>query len=133
MINDGTQTACKIESIKNTVYPEWVIVFVLEYKFGIPLEIGVDTFDEVQERIIKATGSVIFDVQSKITAKRGNKGKILAKSGGTAFAHFKKFTGSGIFNLEVIRIKLNNLEGLMRKSDPFMSYQGKMNQIKGRK
>ena len=105
--------------IKNTLSPDWVKVFILDYELGTPMKIGVAIFDQVRKGSNISMGSVVFDISTVIAAKGGSKGKRLSKGRGVINAHVEKSKGSGTFNLKMSGIKLKNVEGFMRKSDPF--------------
>jgi len=109
----------KTEVIKNTLSPDWVKVFILDYELGTPMKIGIAVFDKVSKGSNKSMGSVVFDIPKVIAAKGGSKGKQISKGRGVVRVHVDKSKGSGSFNLKMSGIKLKNVEGFMRKSDPF--------------
>jgi hypothetical protein len=113
-----SQVVGKTERIKNTLNPNWVKVFPIEYELGNPCTLVVSIFDEVKKRDNKSMGSAVFDVGS-ILGSRGNvKGKSL-KKGGIIYAHLRESEGSGTLRLKMKGTKLKNVEGFLKKSDPF--------------
>mmetsp|Transcript_14450 Transcript_14450/g.20368 ORF Transcript_14450/g.20368 Transcript_14450/m.20368 type:complete len:597 (-) Transcript_14450:181-1971(-) len=113
-----SQVIGKTEVIKNTLNPNWVKVFNIDYELGNPCTIVVSIFDEVRKGDNKSMGSAVFDVGS-ILGSRGNvKGKSL-KKGGTIYAHLRKAEGSGVLRLKMKASGLKNTEGFLKKSDPF--------------
>jgi Copine/C2 domain len=108
------------ETIQNTVSPEWVKVFVLDYELGTPMKLIVSIFDQVKKGDNKSMGSAVFDVD-ELLGVRGNVKAKRVKAGGTIFAHVRKApeTNAGVLRLQLGAANLKNTEGFMRKSDPF--------------
>mmetsp|Transcript_1708 Transcript_1708/g.1969 ORF Transcript_1708/g.1969 Transcript_1708/m.1969 type:complete len:603 (+) Transcript_1708:113-1921(+) len=107
----------KTEVIKNSLSPHWVKTFPVEYELGTPKKIAISIFDEVRKGNNKPMGSCVFDI-GEILGARGN---VKAKQckGGTVFAHVRKSQGTGMLRLKMYGVKLKNVEGFMKKSDPF--------------
>uniref|UniRef100_A0A7S4RD51 C2 domain-containing protein n=1 Tax=Ditylum brightwellii TaxID=49249 RepID=A0A7S4RD51_9STRA len=63
-------------------------------------------------------GSAMFDVD-EILGSKGNVKAKRCKGGGVIYCKVLKHEGMGDFNLQLRGIKLKNVEGLFRKSDPF--------------
>jgi len=108
----------KTEVIKNSLNPQWVKTFTLDYQLGTPCKFAVNIFDEVRKGDNKPMGSAIFDVGELLGARGNTKAKKL-KKGGTLFAMARKAQGSGLLRLQLKGTKLKNVEGLFGKSDPF--------------
>lgn len=106
------------EVIKNTLNPEWVKVFLIDYDLGTPVKLAITLFDEVRKGDKKTMGAAVFEVGDLLGARGGAKAKKL-RDGGVLHAHVRKSLGSGVFRLKMKGQKLKNTEGFMRKSDPF--------------
>jgi hypothetical protein len=52
----------KTEVIKNSLSPQWVKVFVLDYELGSNLKVAINIFDEVRKGENKSMGSAVFDI-----------------------------------------------------------------------
>jgi len=104
------------EVIANTSSPHWVSVIVLEYQLGTPMIVAVQIYDQKHKQ--QPVGTVTFDV-GECLGTRGNTKAKKMKQGGTVYAHASKHQGSGTMTLQMKGIQLKNVEGFMRKSDPF--------------
>jgi Ca2+-dependent lipid-binding protein len=71
----------KTEVIKNTLSPNWVTSFVLDYELGTPMKVAVQIFDEIRKGDNKAMGSATFDIGETLGARGGTKAKKLKKGG----------------------------------------------------
>lgn len=71
----------KTEVIKNTLSPNWVTSFVLDYELGTPMKVAVQIFDEIRKGDNKAMGSATFDIGEVLGARGGTKAKKLKKCG----------------------------------------------------
>lgn len=120
----------KTEVIKNTLSPDWVKNFIIDYELGVPTLVAVQIFDEVRKGENKSMGSATFDIGNLLGARGNMKAKKL-KKGGTIFAHVSKCQGSGILRLRMKGIKLKNTEGFLRKSDPFFELSKKRDSAGG--
>jgi Ca2+-dependent lipid-binding protein len=120
----------KTEVIKNSLSPNWVKAFPIEYNLGTPSKVVVQIYDEVRKGENKAMGSATFDIGEVLGARGNVKAKTL-KKGGTVFAHIAKSKGSGVLRLRMKGIKLKNTEGFMRKSDPFFEICRKLDSAGG--
>mmetsp|Transcript_12546 Transcript_12546/g.19324 ORF Transcript_12546/g.19324 Transcript_12546/m.19324 type:complete len:574 (-) Transcript_12546:130-1851(-) len=108
----------KTEVMKNSLSPNWVKVFEVDYELGTPMQIAVQIYDEVRKGDNKSMGSSTFEIGNVLGARGNCKARKL-KKGGTIFCHVAKAQGSGHLRLGLSATKLKNTEGLMRKSDPF--------------
>ena len=72
----------KTEVIKNSLSPNWVHVFTMDYDLGTPCKIAVNIFDEVRKSNNLGMGSAVFDV-GEILGSRGNVKAKKLKKGGT--------------------------------------------------
>lgn len=72
----------KTEVIKNSLSPNWVKSFVLDYELGTPMKVAVQIFDEIRKGDNKAMGSATFDIGEILGARGSTKAKKL-KHGGT--------------------------------------------------
>lgn len=115
----------KTEVIKNTLNPDWVKTFVFDYELGTPVKCAVQIFDEVRKGDNKSMGSAVFEIGALLGAKGNTKAKKLKKSG-TIFARVEKYRGQGTLRLGMKGIKLKNMEGFMKKSDPFYELNRKV-------
>lgn len=104
--------------IKNSLSPNWVKVFEVDYELGTPMQIAVQIYDEVRKGDNKSMGSSTFEIGNVLGARGNCKARRL-KKGGTIFCHVAKAQGSGHLRLGLSATKLKNTEGFMRKSDPF--------------
>ena len=76
-------------------------------------------------------GSAIFEIGSIIGAKGNTKAKKMKKGKGTIYVRVEKVKGSGSLRLKMSGIKLKNVEGFMKKSDPFYELAKKDYGLKG--
>jgi len=67
----------KTEVVKNSLNPQWVKVFVLDYELGTPCRVAVNLFDEVRKGDNKSMGSCVFDVGELLGARGNTKAKKL--------------------------------------------------------
>ena len=124
------QVLGKTEVIKNTLSPEWVKVFTMDYELGTPVKLAISIFDEVRKGENKSMGSAVFEVGELLGARGNTKAKKLQK-GGTIFATVRKSQGSGMIRLQMKGTKLKNVEGLFGKSDPFYELSRKVDTAGG--
>lgn len=109
----------RTETIKNSLSPNWVKTFTFDYNIGTPMKVAITIFDEVKKGENKSMGAVVFDIGEVLGARGSTKAKKL-KDNGTVFAHVRKSTaGAGVLRLKLKGSDLKNIEGFMRKSDPF--------------
>jgi hypothetical protein len=120
----------KTEIIKNSLSPQWVKIFNVDYELGVPTKIAVNIFDEVRKGENKAMGAAVFDIGELLGARGNTKAKKL-KHGGTLFAHVRKSQGSGLLRLKMKGTKLKNVEGMFGKSDPFFELSRKQDSAGG--
>ena len=83
----------RTEIIENSLSPNWVKIFVLDYELGTPFEFAVSVFDSIQGQQSKPMGSVVFDLGEVLGARGSTKAKHF--DNGTIFATARKSTGSG--------------------------------------
>jgi hypothetical protein len=119
-----------LEVIKNSLSPQWVKSFILDYELGSPIKVAVNVFDEERKGDHKAMGSAVFDIGECLGARGNTKAKKLMK-GGTLFASVRKSEGSGVIRMTLKGSKLKNVEGLLSKSDPFFEISRKVNNAGG--
>lgn len=115
----------KTEVIKNTLNPDWTKTFIFDYELGTPIKCAVQVFDEVRKKDNKGMGSAVFDIGALLGAKGNTLAKKLKKSG-TIFARVEKYRGQGTLSLGMKGVKLKNMEGFMKKSDPFYELNRKV-------
>lgn len=109
----------KTEVIKNSLHPNWVKTFTLDYELGTPVKLAINIFDEVRKGENKSMGSAVFDIADVLGARGNTKAKRI-KKGGTIFCAVRKAKGSGMLRLKLKGTKLKNVEGgFFGKSDPF--------------
>jgi hypothetical protein len=117
----------KTEVVENTLNPQWVKVFYIDYELGTPVKVAVNIFDEVKKGDNKSMGSAVFDIGECLGARGNTKAKKLAK-GGTVFCAVRKSMGSGLLRLKLKGSGLKNVEGgIFGKSDPFFELSRKVN------
>ena len=61
----------KTEVVSNTLSPQWVKVFVIDYALGTPCKVAINVFDQVRKGDNKSMGSAVFDV-NEVLGARGN-------------------------------------------------------------
>lgn len=119
----------KTEVIKNTLSPSWTTSFLFDYEIGKETHINVSVIDEIRKKSDKPMGSAVFEIGDVL----GSRGSIKAKSlkkGGTIYARVQKAApkSAGKLALRMSGIKLKNVEGMFKKSDPFFeirrTYEG---------
>ncbi|KAL7488335.1 hypothetical protein ACHAW6_013919 [Cyclotella cf. meneghiniana] len=110
----------KTEVIKNSLSPKWTTSFVFDYDFGKETHINVSIVDEVRKKTDKPMGSAVFEI-GDILGSRGSIKAQKLKKGGTLYARLQKppALSAGNLALSLRGIKLKNVEGLFKKSDPF--------------
>jgi hypothetical protein len=111
----------KTEVIKNTLNPDWTKAFYVDYELGTPVSILIKIFDEVRKGENHEMGSGVFEMGAVLGAKGNTKAKKL-KRGGTIFVRADKAVGKGTLQLKLSGISLTNVEGWMKKSDPFYQF-----------
>ena len=117
----------KTEVIRNTLSPDWVKVFILDFNLGDTTKVAVNLFDHNKKRDNAAMGSSVFDIGEVLGARGNTKAKRL-KGNGVLYAHVRKHQeGSGLFRLKMKGSKLKNVEGFFSKSDPFFEISRKLN------
>lgn len=114
----------KTEVIKNTLSPNWTTSFLFDYEFGKETHINVSVIDEVRKQTDKPIGSAVFEIGDIL----GSRGSIKAKKfkkGGTLYARLQKAApqSAGKLALRLRGIKLKNVEGMFKKSDPFFEFR----------
>mmetsp|Transcript_68023 Transcript_68023/g.100953 ORF Transcript_68023/g.100953 Transcript_68023/m.100953 type:complete len:587 (+) Transcript_68023:90-1850(+) len=106
------------EVIKNTLDPRWIHPFIFEHELGTPMFLSIAVMDKIPKETDKPMGSAMLDVDSILGAKGNIKAKKM-KGGGIIYAKVTPHTGMGDFNVQLRGVKLKNVEGLFKKSDPF--------------
>ena len=91
----------KTEVVKNTLNPEWVTLFPIEYTLGKPIKVVVSIFDEVSKGNHKSMGSVVFDIGEVLGSRGNTKAKKISKSTGTVFACVRPSHGQGNLNIQL--------------------------------
>lgn len=114
------------EVVKNSLDPNWVKVYHLDYSMGTPCKVAINIFDEVRKSNNISMGSAMFDVGEVLGAKGNTKAKKL-KKGGIVFATIRKSQGSGSLKFKCKGVKLTNVEGFFGTSDPFFELAKKVN------
>jgi len=114
----------KTEVIKNNVDPDWTKTFFVDYELGTPVSILIKIFDEVRKGDNIEMGSGVFEMGTVLGAKGNTKAKQM-KRGGTLFIRAQKAEGTGTLRLKMSGISLTNVEGFMKKSDPFYQFTRK--------
>lgn len=119
------QVIGKTEVVKNSLNPDWVKTFPLDYELGSNMNVVVNIFDEVRKGKNIGMGSASFDVSALLGAK-GNTMAVKMKKGGKIIARVDKPKGSGTLRLKMNGIKLKNVEdAYFGKSDPFFQLMRK--------
>ena len=52
----------KTEVMKNSLSPQWVSSFILDYEMGTPCKVAINVFDEVRKGDNKPMGSAVFEI-----------------------------------------------------------------------
>lgn len=93
-------------------------------EFGKETHINVSIIDEVRKKNDKPMGSAVFEIGDILGSRGSIKAKKL-KKGGTLYARLQKAPpqSSGQLALCLRGIKLKNVEGLFKKSDPFYEFR----------
>ena len=107
--------------VKNSLSPDWIKCFYVDYELGTPVSILIKIFDQVNNGDNIEMGSSVFEIGSVLGSKGNTKAKKL-KSGGNLFVRAQKAVGSGLLCLKLSGISLTNTEGFMKKSDPFYEF-----------
>lgn len=121
----------KTEVIKNSLDPDWVTTFTLDYELGQPIHVLVKVFDEVRKGENKPMGSAVFDIGAILGSKGSTKAKRMQDGKGTIFARVEKAQSSGSLKLKMSGLKLKNLDGFFNKSDPFYEIMKKDHGLRG--
>merc|ERR1719162_2129092 len=115
----------KTEVIKNTLDPNWVKTFPLDYELGSSMNVVINVFDEVRKGRNIGMGSASFDINALLGAT-GNTMKVKIKKGGIITARVDKPKGTGSLRLQLTGSKLKNVEdSYFGKSDPFFQLMKK--------
>jgi len=128
---DKPKIVGKTEVIKNTLAPDWVTTFKVDYELGQPANLLIKIFDEVSKGDNKPIGSAVFDVGSVFGAKGNSKAKRMKGDKGTVFCKVQKAEESGTLRLKLSGKKLKNTEGFFGKSDPFFEIMKKDQGLRG--
>jgi hypothetical protein len=115
----------KTEVIKNTLHPDWVNTFIIDYELGEPVNLLVKIFDENSKGDNVPMGSALFEVGNILGSKGSAKAKKMKDDKGTIFVRVEKAKGCGIFKLKMSGVELKNLDGFFNKSDPFYEFTKK--------
>lgn len=115
----------KTEVIKNTLDPDWITTFTIDYELGEPANLLVKIFDENSKGDNVPMGSAIFDVGRVLGSKGSTKAKKMKDDKGTLFVRVEKAKGCGTFKLKMSGVGLKNLDGFFNKSDPFYEFAKK--------
>lgn len=108
----------KTEVQKNTLDPDFVKTFPLDYDLGKPTNVLVKFFDKVTDGDNIPMGSAVFSIGSILGAKGNTKAKML-QDGGKVFIRARKQKDCGMLRLKLGGSDLTNLDGYFNKSDPF--------------
>lgn len=52
----------KTEAVPNSLSPQWVKVFTLDFDLGTPCKVAINVFDEVKKGDNKSMGTAVFDI-----------------------------------------------------------------------
>lgn len=122
----------KTEVIKNSLDPDWVTTFTIDYELGQPVNVLVKVFDEVRKGENKSMGSAVFDIGAILGSKGSTKAKRMQDGKGTLFARVEEVKGDGRkLKLKMSGLKLKNLDGFFNKSDPFYELMKKDHGLRG--
>lgn len=117
---DKAKIIGKTEVIKNSLNPDWVKSFKVDFELGRPASLLIKIFDEVSKGDNIPMGSAVFEISSVLGAKGNSKAKKMKGDKGTLFCKVQKAVGSGSLRLKMSGKKLKNVEGgFFGKSDPF--------------
>eukprot|EP00559_Dactyliosolen_fragilissimus_P005395 CAMPEP_0184867048 /NCGR_PEP_ID=MMETSP0580-20130426/24871_1 /TAXON_ID=1118495 /ORGANISM="Dactyliosolen fragilissimus" /LENGTH=597 /DNA_ID=CAMNT_0027367059 /DNA_START=14 /DNA_END=1807 /DNA_ORIENTATION=+ len=109
----------KTEVIKNSLNPDWVTTFNLDYELGRPVKVIISLYDHVRKGENISMGSAVFDVGYVLGSKGNTKAKSM-KHGGVIYAKITNVKDHGKLRFCFRGTKLKNVEGgLFGKSDPF--------------
>lgn len=89
----------RTEVIQNSLSPNWVKVFVVDYELGTPFVFAVSVFDERTNGKAKPMGSVVFELGEVLGARGSTKARTM-KGRGTVFVTARKSTGSGTLRFQ---------------------------------
>ena len=110
--------------IKNTLDPDFVNTFLIDYEFGTPVNLLIKIFDKVTDGDNIPMASARFEIGNILGAKGNSKAK-KCKSGGTIFVRVTEAKDCGLLSLKMSGVKLTNVEGFLKKSDPFYQFKRK--------
>ncbi|KAG7350643.1 copine family protein [Nitzschia inconspicua] len=123
--NEIPRVLGKTEVIKNSLSPDWITQFTVDYEFGKETRINIGIFDEVRKTgKHKPMGSAQFEL-GEILGSRGNVKAKSLKTGGTLFCRVTKTADEdyGILQLQLRGedLKVSEGGGLFGrgKPDPF--------------
>lgn len=75
-----------VSRLNNTLNPNWVSVFTIDYELGTPLKLMVQVYDQVNAETNKPMAAASFDIAECLGA-RGNTTAKEMKNGGTYVQH----------------------------------------------
>jgi Copine/C2 domain len=123
--NENPRVLGKTEVIKNSLSPDWITQFTVDYQFGKETRINIAIFDEVRKTgKHKPMGSAQFEI-GEILGSRGNVKAKGLKTGGTLFCRVTKAADEdyGVLQLQFRGedLKVSEGGGLFGrgKPDPF--------------
>lgn len=92
----------------------------MNIEFGKETHINISVVDEVRKQSDKSMGSAVFEIGDILGSRGSVKAKKL-KKGGTLYARLQKAQpiSAGKLALRLRGVKLKNVEGMFKKSDPF--------------
>ena len=110
-----------LSSIKNTLDPDFVNTFLIDYEFGTQVNVLIKIFDEVRKSDNIPMGSARFEIGNVLGAKGNSKAK-KCHNGGTIFVRVTEAKDCGTLNLKMNGVDLTNTKGFLKKSDPFYQF-----------
>ena len=96
----------RTETMQNSLSPNWVKVFVVDYELGTPFHFAVTVMDETEN---KQMGYAVFSLGEILGSRGSTKARVLQKGQGTIFATARKSTGAGTLRLKLRGEKVSNL------------------------
>ena len=110
----------RTETIENTLSPNWVKVFVLDYELGTPFSFAVSVMDEAKNGG-RQMGHAVFGSGEVLGARGSTKARVMDKGCGTIFAAARKSTGAGTLRLKLRGAKVRTLYSKSTSFLPFDS------------
>jgi len=109
----------KTEIVKNTLDPDFVTSFTVDYNLGRETKVLVKLYDHVSKGDNMSMGSTTFEIGNVLGSKGSIRTKKLKDDRGTITIKVEELKDFGRLKLKLGGVKIKNRDGWLNKSDPF--------------